>query len=251
MGNRIAKNREDTMMSLNKTARLAGIFYLINILTGVFSEFFVRSKLIVWGDAAVTGKNIAASETLFRFSFMSDLVMIMCFLLMGVTFYQLLKPVNKNSARIMLAVNVIGVPIMALNLINYFAPVLISSGGDYLNVFSAEQLNALSMLFLNLYKYGYIIATISFGAYLLPLGYLFFKSGYLPKFTGILLMVASGCFMVDLFTQFLVPGVSERISNYVLAPTVVAEFTFCLWLLFKGVREQKPAVTARLSVSTD
>jgi hypothetical protein len=233
--------QEGNMQSFDKTARLAGIFYLINILTGVFTEFFVRSKLIVWGDAAATSKNIVAHGLLFRVGFISDLVMIICFLFMGLTFYRLLKSVNKNVALIMLSINLIGVPIMALNLIFYFAPILLLGSADYLKAFSGDQLNSMAMLFLNVYNYGYIIATISFGIYLLPLGYLVFRSERFPKILGILLMFGSFCFVIDLLTQFLVPDIAANISSFVLAPTILAEFSFCLWLLIKGVKEQKPS----------
>jgi hypothetical protein len=207
----------------------------MNIITGLFTEIFVRSNIIVWDDATATAQNIIASQLLFRAGIISDLLMTTSFLLMGLTFYILLKQVNKNVALAMLVFNIIGVAILALNLLNQFAPLIILSGADFLKVFSADQLDALVMLFLNLHKYGYIIAGISWSAYLLPLGYLVYKSGYFPKFLGILLMIAPLYGLSDLFIQIMFPKYLV-ITYPFIAIAIVAEFSFAFWLLFKGAK---------------
>lgn len=222
-------------ISPNKIARIAGLFYLINIITGLFSELFVRSNIIVWENATTTAQNIITSQLLFRAGIISDLLMTTSFLLMGLTLYMLLKQVKKNVALAMLLFNVVGVSIMALNLLNQFDPIILLSGADFLKVFPADQLNALVMLFLNLYKYDYMIAAISFSTYLLPLGYLVYKSGYFPKFLGVLLMVAPLGGLIDLFIQFMFPKyLAITYPGYAIA--VIAEFSFCFWLLFKSVK---------------
>jgi hypothetical protein len=222
-------------ISPKKTAKLSGLLYLMNIITGLFTEIFVRSNIIVWDDATATAQNIIASQLLFRAGIISDLLMTTSFLLMGLTFYILLKQVNKNVALAMLVFNIIGVAILALNLLNQFAPLIILSGADFLKVFSADQLDALVMLFLNLHKYGYIIAGISWSAYLLPLGYLVYKSGYFPKFLGILLMIAPLYGLSDLFIQIMFPKYLV-ITYPFIAIAIVAEFSFAFWLLFKGAK---------------
>jgi hypothetical protein len=223
-------------ISPKKTAKLAGLFYLINIITGLFTEVFVRSNIIVWDNATTTARNIIASQLLFRAGIISDLLMTTSYLLMGLTFYILLKHVNKNVALAMLSLNIVGVAILALNLLNQFAPIIILCGADFLKVFSADQLNALVMLFLNLHKYGYIIAGISWSAYLLPLGYLVYKSEYFPKFLGILLMIAPSYGLTDLFIQFMFPKYLA-ITYPFIAIAMVAEFSFAFWLLFKKVKD--------------
>ena len=228
------------MNSINKTARIAGFAYLMNIVTGIFAQV-VRSALIVPGDAEATAGKIMASELLFRFGIVSDLFMVTFYLLMGLVFYVLLKPVNRNIALLMLLLNLAGVPMLGINLLNQFATLLLMSGAGYLSAFGAAQSHALGMFFFNLHEYGYTITAISYGAYLLPLGYLVFKSGYFPKALGVLLMIACFGQLMPLFQVFLFPNY-EAITYPGLAVAVIAEFSFCLWLLIKGAKtpEMKP-----------
>jgi hypothetical protein len=223
-------------MTPKKIAKFAGLFYLINIVTGLFTEIFVRSNIIDWENATATAQNIIKYQLLFRAGIISDLIMTTSFLLMGFTFYLLLKQVNKNISLVMLLFNIIGVAILALNLLNQFAPIIILSGADFLKVFSVDQLNALAMLFLTLHKYGYIIAGISWSAYLLPLGYLVYKSEYFPKFLGILLMIAPSYGLTDLFIQFMFPKYLTITYPFIVI-AVAAEFSFAFWLLFKKLKD--------------
>jgi len=233
------------MDSNKKTARIAGLMYLGNIITGIFAQV-VRSTLIVPGDAAATASKIMASESLFRIGFISDLIMVIFYLLMGLAFYELLKPVNKSVALLMLLMNLAGVPMLGINMLNQFATLLLMSGGGYLTAFSADQLRALGMLFFDLHEYGYSIAVISWGFYLFPLGYLVFKSGYFPRVLGVLLMLASLGDLIQFFQIFLFPRY-EVIAYPGLAIAMVAEFSFCFWLLIKGANV--PQVEARTLAS--
>ena len=167
--------------SPNKTARMAGFLYLMIFIT-LISSSVIRSKLIVFGDAAATANNIMASEWLFRIGFMDELLCGVFFLLAAWALYVLLKPVNKNLALLFVLLNLGGVAIQCFNMLNLFAALLLLSGADYLKVFQADQLQALAMLFLNLYTNGFMIAQIFYGTWLLPLGYLVYKSGYFPGF---------------------------------------------------------------------
>jgi Domain of unknown function (DUF4386) len=221
-----------------KTARIAGFMYLGNIITGIFAQV-VRSKLIVTGDAAATAKNITASEGLFRIGIVSDVFMVIFFLLMGLVFYVLLKPVNKNIALLMLLLNLTGIPMLGINILNQFATLLLMGGAGYLAVFGPGQLQALGMLFFDLHEYGYSIAVISWGFYLLPLGYLVYKSGYFPRVLGVLLMLASFGDLIQFLQVFLFPAY-EGITYPGLAVAMVAEFSFAFWLLVKGAKEQQP-----------
>jgi hypothetical protein len=234
------------MNSIHKTAKIAGLMYLGNIITGIFAQV-VRSTLIVPGDAAATANNIMASEWLFRIGFVSDLIMVTFYLLMGMVFYVLLKPVNKNIALLMLLLNIAGIPMLGFNALNQFATLLLASGAGYLSVFGADQLHALGMLFFNLHEFGYSIAVISWGFYLLPLGYLVFKSGFFPRILGVLLMLASFCDLIQFLQIFLFPDY-EVITYPGLAVAMIAEFSFAFWLLVKGAEEQPP-IAAELAVS--
>jgi hypothetical protein len=228
------------MNSRKKTARMAGFLYLMFLVTLVFAEDAVRSKLIVFGDGAATANNIMASEGLFRIGFMSDLLSAVFFLLSAWALYVLLKPVDKNLALLFVLLILGGVAIQCINMLNQFAALLLLSGADYLKVFQADQLQALAMLFLNLYKNGFIIAQVFYGAWLFPLGYLVFKSGFLPRILGILLMIDCFGILIRFFQFFLFPDY-EVITYPGLLVSLIAEFSLALWLLIMGAKDQKPA----------
>ena len=160
--------------SPRKTARIAGSFYLIFILTTVLATY-VRSRFIVSGDAAVTANNILGSEFLFRIGFVTELVSAVFFLLAAWALYVLLRPVNRNLSLLFLLLNLGGVAVECINALNLFAALQVLSGASYLSVFQTGQLQAMAMSFLNLYSNGFLIAQIFFSAWLLPLGYLIYK----------------------------------------------------------------------------
>jgi len=220
-----------------KTARIAGFLYLIYMVTTLIAKIS-RTKLIVFGDPLATAKNIQASEWLFRIGFMSDVLAGVLFLLAAWALYVLLKPVNKNIALLFLLLNLGGVAVQCINMLNLFSAVLLLSGADYLKVFQADQLQALAMLFLNLHKNGFMIAQLFYGAWLFPLGYLVFKSGYLPRILGIVLMVECFGWLMYPFQFFLFPSYGV-ISYLSFAVGFIGEFSLTLWLLIKGVKDQK------------
>lgn len=220
-------------MSSNKNARIAGLLYIGVIVFGIFAQV-VRQSFIVPGDAAETANKIMASESLFRLSFMSDLIASACWLFLPLALLMLLKRVNKNIASVMVIFVVVGAAMQFINMLNHFAAVPLLSDADYLKVFTTDQLHALVLFFLNMHTWGYTMTGIFHGLWLLPLGYLVFKSGYLPKILGRLLMIGCLGFQIDWITRFLFPGY-EVITYPGMVVAVIAEFSFCGWLLFKGV----------------
>ena len=226
------------MNTNNKTARMAGLLYLIYIVITIAADVFGRSPLIVYGDAAATARNIMASEWQFRIGITGDLVSAVFFLLAAWALYVLLKSVNKNLALLFLLLNLGGVAVYSINLLNQFAAVLLLSGADYLQVFQADQLQALAMFFLNLHHNGYWIAQIFFGAWLFPLGYLVYKSGFLPRILGIVMMIHFVGWTMTTLQFFLFPGFG--VITYLTYPLgFISEFGLTLWLLIMGVKEQK------------
>jgi len=228
------------MNSIKKTARMAGVLYFIYIVTTIFANAS-RTKLIVFGDAVATANNILASDWLFRIGFMSDVLAGVLFLLAAWALYVLLKPVNKNIALLFLLLNLGGVAVQCINMLNLFSAVLLLSGAGYLKAFQADQLQALAMLFLDLHKNGFMIAQLFYGAWLFPLGYLVFKSGYLPKILGIVLMVECFGWLMYPFQFFLFPSYVV-ISYLSFAVGFIGEFSLTLWLLIKGIKDQKPVL---------
>jgi len=151
------------------------------------------------------------------------------------TWVKLLKPVNKNIALLMIVIALVGVSITMLNELNHFAALLLTSGADYLKAFEADQLHALVMFFLDLRGYGTFIPQIFF-PWLLLLGYLVFKSGFLPRILGILLMIGGLCYPIQAVLFFLFPNFDAMIFGLF---AFSGELLFYLWLLIKGVNVGK------------
>ncbi|MDO9592271.1 MAG: DUF4386 domain-containing protein [Erysipelotrichaceae bacterium] len=221
----------------NKTARLAGFLWLLMFILGPIAQV-VRSKLFVTGDMEATAQNIMANGLLFRFGFVSDLMMLVIFLLLPLVLYKLLNTVDKNLSMLMVIFVMVSVPINMLNLLNEFTSLHLLSGAGYLSAFGAVQLKAQAMLYYDLYLHGYEIANIFFALWLVPLGLLVYKSGFLPKVLGSLLVVGGCGLFVEVFIYFLFPGF-EIVNTILLIPQTIAEFAFLIWLLIKGIRKTK------------
>jgi hypothetical protein len=189
-------------------------------------------------DASVTVNHIMAHESQFRIGFVISLFSYVLFLLAAWYLYVLLKPVDKNMALLFLLLNLGGFAILVLSHLNLFSSLLLLSGADYLKVFQPDQLQAQAMLFVNLYKNGSTIAQIPYGIWLFPLGFLVFKSGFLPKILGILLIADCFGLLIYVCQRFLLPGYII-ISYPCLVISFIAEFSLSLWLLIKGVKDQK------------
>ena len=227
-------------MNPNKsTARLAGFLYLIVVLTGMFSLLYVPSQLIVPGDSAVTVSNIIAHETLFRLAIVASVICYLAFLALPLVLFKLLNHVNRTHAIIMVALATVSVPITLINLLNKFAVLTWLGTEDYI---AGDQVQAQVMLHLDYYNNGIRLASIFWGLWLFPFGYLVFKSGFIPRIFGILLM--AGCFgyLINFTGNFLFPGYDELgISGIISIPSGLGEIGVCLWLLIVGVRNVKPA----------
>jgi hypothetical protein len=215
-------------------ARVAGILYLIIIVLGVSSEVFIRSRLIVPADATTTARNIMAAQGLFRMGFLADSVMFLCDVALAVLLFMLLKLVNKTVALVALFFRLTQTAVIALNLLNYYAAILLLNGPGYESAFESTQIHSLSYLFLDLHGHGYDLGLLPFGVHCLLLGYLILKSLYLPKALGVLMMATGVTYLVGSYTRFLFPDYVAAVAPiYIVA--LVSESALCLWLLVKGV----------------
>ncbi|KAA3659566.1 MAG: DUF4386 domain-containing protein [Chloroflexi bacterium] len=231
------------MNASKKSARMAGFLYLIYIVVHVLADVIGRSNIIVYEDAAATAQNIMASAWQFRIGFIGDLVAAVLFLLAAWALYAYLKPVNKNLALLFLLLNLGGVAVQCFSDLFLIGSQMILNGGEYLDVFQIEQRQALAMLFLHVYHNGFMAAQIFYGAWLFPLGYLVYKSGFLPKVLGIVLMTHCVFWLMTFLQFFLFPSFEAII--YVSYPLgFIAEFGLGLWLLVMGVRKQQPTRVA-------
>lgn len=222
------------MNSIKKTARDAGILYLLLAVFGAFGILYIPS-LTIPGDAAATINNIRESESLFRLSFVSGLISQIIFIVLVLVLYKLLKPVNKNQALLMVILALVSVPITMLNQLNQFAALLLLSGADYLKVFPVDQLQAQVMFFLDMSEHGIFIVQIFWGLWLLPFGYLVYKSGFLPRILGILLIVGGFGYVIDFLTIFLWPNIDIAFADF----TGFGEVIILFWLLIKGVNVER------------
>jgi hypothetical protein len=229
-------------MSVNTTSRIAGLLYLGVVLTGIFSLMYVPSKLIVSGDANSTYQNITTSEPLFRLWIVSGLLCYTFFLFLPLILYKLFKPVHENYAKIMVLLGVMSVPIFFLNVQNLFNVLSLIVGNKNQYGLSNEQIQTQIMLYLNQYNNGMRIVHIFSGFWLFPFGFLVYKSNFLPKILGVLLMLGCFGYLINFLGQTLFLNYSKTgISSYISLPASVGEIGICLWLLIVGVRIKKEA----------
>ena len=228
---------KEKMNSLKKTARIAGALILIISVFAPFGMLYVPSTLIAPGDAATTASNIMASEGLFRLGIVSDSVVFLIEIVLVVMLYVLLKPVSKTLSLVAAFARLAMTVIQGINLLNHFFVLLLLSGAGYLTVFAPDQLHALVLLFLNAHEYVVLIWGLFFGLHLFVLGYLVYKSGYIPRILGVLLIIASLCYLIQGFGNILLPKYEEIFAS--VGYLSIIEIAFPLWLLIKGVNVQR------------
>lgn len=220
-------------MGSNKfTARLAGFLYLIVVVTGMFTLAYIPSKLIVSGDAAKTLQNIAANETLFRASILAGVICYLAFLLLPLALYKLLGHIDKVAATLMVIFAVVSVPMSLLNLQNRYAIITLIAHADL----SSAQTATHAAYLLSNYSNGVLLAQIFWGLWLLPFGYLVYRSKFLPKIFGVLLMLGCVGYLTNFTARTMISDFgSTAISNYITIPAALGEIGICLWLLIRGM----------------
>jgi hypothetical protein len=220
-------------------ARMGGILYLAIIVFGAFAEGFVANKLVVSGDAAATAHNILASPGLWRFSVAGDLLVVLFAVPLLWIEYLLLRPVNKQLVLLAVLFNLVSLAVEAMSKLFLLAVVPTLGTADYLRGFEPQQLQVLANLALRSHDIAFNIALIFFGFTCIVNGYLIFKSGYLPKFVGILMQIAGLSYLTACFAALLAPAFADLITPAILLPPLVGESSFCLWLLVRGVNVAK------------
>jgi Domain of unknown function (DUF4386) len=215
--------------------RVAGWLYLFVVVIGAFNLIYVPGKLMVKGNAAATARTILASESLFRFSIASSLLSVILFLCLALALYRLFKEVDQPLAALMLILVVVQVPLGFVDEVNRLAALQILRGADFLSVFDQPHREALAMLFLNLCDQSTIASQIFWGLWLFPLGWLVYRSGLMPRFLGVWLIINGTAYVASSATGLFAPQHLRTASMY-LAPALMGEVAFTLWLLIRGAR---------------
>ena len=221
-------------------ARIAGVFYLLVGIFGGFAEGFVDPKMYVAGDAAATTANVVANAALLRMGVVAHLFDAAFFVLTALTLYVLLKHVYKSVARAMLVFVVIAVAIITINAVFQFEGLLVATIGFYATAFGAAGSDALVLLLLEIQHYGTLAAQVFFGLWLAPLGYLAYKSGLFPKALGIVLIVATVSYLLDLLAAFSFPEFAPQSHPFLIVAPAIAEIWMVIYLLVIGVRSPRP-----------
>ena len=228
------------MTSSTKTlARVAGALYLLVAIGGAFAQA-VRLSVRLSGDAAATSANIAQHATLFRIALGTDLLDFVAFLGVGLVLYGLLKPVNAQIALAMLVINAVSVAMQAINMALHAAALMVATAPAY-------GMTSSALFFLDLHQQGYLVSQVFFGLYLLPLGYLIYRSAMFPKLLGIALMIGCGGYLGGVVASYLSPTLDSSTATYFGLVGGLAELGFLLWLLVFGAKVDRtsPVTTVK------
>jgi uncharacterized protein DUF4386 len=220
--------------SLRFRARMAGAFQLLESLSATFGQVIILGRLVVSGNAAATATNILGHERLFWLGFASSLVAVVFHIVYALLFYDFLKPVNRRISLLALLVLLVASAIQANTGLLYLAPLLILQGGSSVSAFTPAQLQALALVFLKLNAYGLNVHLVFFGLWCVLTGYLIFRSTFLPRVLGGLLVISGLGWLIYLF-----PPVAYRLFPFIAAASALGEIPVEFWLMVRGVNAQR------------
>lgn len=224
------------MHSTKSAARVAGLLYLLTSIPGAVSLLYIPSHFIVWKDPMATAGKIAAAEYTFRLGIVCELLGFVGFIFVVRALYRLLAGVNQSLASLMVTLMLVSIPLSLLNVLNELAALILVRGGDSLSVFGEPQRDALAMLFLDLHFQGFMVAQVFWGLWLIPFGILVYRSGFLPRVFGVLLIVACFGYLANSLVGFgVLPAGS--FSRFV-GQLTICELPIILWLLVLGAKDQ-------------
>lgn len=227
------------MHPIQKTARMAAVWYLLLAVTGMFSLMYVPGKLIVHGDTAATATRVLAQETLFLSGITVGLASAVIFVYLVMALYRLLSGVNPHQAKLMAALVLVSVAIGFINELNSLAALLLFRGTGFLAVLDTAMRQTLAMLFLNLHGQGIMLNGFFWGLWLFPFGMLVYQSGFLPRILGIILIINGIAYITGSLISMYLPDRAATANQWLIIPET-GELWFMLWLLIKGVKLPAP-----------
>ncbi|WP_444895815.1 DUF4386 domain-containing protein [Microbulbifer sp. SSSA005] len=236
-------------MTQKEYARLSGLIYLLTILLGIFSLVYVPSKIpTAWENASLTAQNILEYEFLYRLGILGGILLYILFSILPLALYRTLAPVNRGCALLMVIFSLTSIPFTLLNIVNKVDALTLLSGAEYLLTFEKEQIYTQVLLLLKSYSNGIQIIHALWGLWLLPFGYLVYKSNLLPKILGILLMAGCLSYLVRFCANLLFP--EYQIPAFIRVPASLGEIGTCLWLLIMGIRTPPTITESNQKLST-
>lgn len=224
-------------------ARLAGALYLATIVFGLFAEVGARGSLVVGSDAAATARAILAHEALFRAGIAADLAMLACYVGVTALFHEMFRRVDTGLSRMAAAFSLIGIAILAADTLFLLVPLRLLATTPHLLELGAAQRDVVTLLALKLHGDGYDVSLVFFGIYCLMLGWLVWRSGFLPKVIGGLMALAGLCYLVNSIADLTAPAFARMLSPHLLDPTLIGEAALALWLLVAGASRRSTRST--------
>jgi hypothetical protein len=223
------------MNSTKSIARIGGLLYLINISVGSWAIGYIPAIITVNGNPAATAHNIIAHEQLYRLALVAHVIILLTNIPLAVIFYKLFEVVNRVVTLLVVFFSIVGTAIEASNLLNQFAPLAILKSGNNSSGFTQEQLQFIVYKLGQLQATGFNLALVFFGFYCISVGYLIFKSTFLPQIAGIMMAIGGLCYIINSFASFIAPHFAGTLFPFIQIPSGLAELTFCLCLLIMGV----------------
>jgi hypothetical protein len=230
MEENLISTKKTADITIHKAAIIAGIGLLIMVILAPFGNFYAIQRLVVLQDAAKTASNIIASQNLFRIGICCLLINAILDVVVAWALYIVLKPVNKSLSLLGAWFRIVYATILVVALNNLLNVIQLLNGADYQKAFETDQVNAQVMLSINAFNAGWNLGMVIFGLHLLIIGYLAFISRYIPKFLGILIIIAGLGYLIDSIGKILLPNYNLTISMV----TFIGEVLLIFWLLIKG-----------------
>lgn len=222
------------MSAIRNPGRVVGLWYLSLVLVGPLTLLYIPDKLFVHGDAAATAANIAAHQGLFKTGMLADLAGSMILIFLVLAFYRLFKDVDRQLAVwLVITGGVMPATLSLVNFVNSAGALEVSQHPGFLSAFDKPQRDALVLLFVHLHEHQITAAEILWGVWLIPMGLLSYKSGFLPRFIGVWLLINGATYILLSVSRLMTPEISGRLFNYA-QPALFGELAITLWLLVKG-----------------
>jgi hypothetical protein len=221
-----------------RTAQLAGVLYLIFVILGIYGFAYVRPKIMVPNDPAATAHNMIANEFIYRTGFLASAVSTVLFIAIVLILYRLLKHVNVNQARMMVSLVIVSLPVAIMSdTLEITALRLVK--GDVLTSFTTEQAQQVASILMKISGNSGQMLTLLWGLWLFPLGFLVYRSGFIPKIFGVLLVINGLGYVINNFSFLLFPEAQPTVVKFIFPTYFLGELPFTFWLLLKGVRHSR------------